>query len=99
MQSFCSDDFLFITNFGENVFETLLNSNIDCITDLNLSSNRFWFQPRTNDKPNNFNLLAELISKQTGIEHIDLSTNFFSTSATNAIVTTIADHPSLSDKL
>ena len=31
-------------NIGELILESLLSSNIDCITDLNLRSNSLWFR-------------------------------------------------------
>ena len=50
-------------NIGELVFETLLNSNIESITDLNLRENRSWFwNPVTREeRSSNVDLLAELI--------------------------------------
>ena len=61
-------------NIGELVLETLLTSNIDSITKLNLSTNYSWFRhPVTKEERlGNVDLLAELISKQVGLEDIYL---------------------------
>ena len=42
----------------------------------------------------NVDLLAKLLSIQTGLQKIYLSSNFFSENATKVIVTAIADNPS-----
>ena len=61
-------------NIGELVLETLLNSDINTITDLNLSLNSSWFKhPDTGEeRPSNVELLAELITKQASIKHLNL---------------------------
>ena len=64
-------------NIGELVLESLLSSRIDSVKDLNLGFNPSWFK-----HPENANLLAELISKQAGLQHIRLNTNSFSSDAT-----------------
>ena len=71
-------------NIGELVLETLLNSNIEFITDLNLSYNLSWFKhPDTQEeRPSNVDLLVEFISKQTGLQHLNLGYNNFSSNAT-----------------
>ena len=53
-------------NIGELVFETLLNSRIDSITDLNFGKNFSWFQhPKSKEEQSgNVNHLAEFISMQ-----------------------------------
>ena len=50
-------------NIGELVHETLLNSNIESISDLDLSCNYSWFwNPVTREeRSSNVDLLAELI--------------------------------------
>ena len=82
------------TNIGEVILEALLTSSIDLIVDLNLGHNKSWFK-----HPENANLLAEVISKQSGIKHINLSCNEFSSDATQKILTRIADHPGTTSKL
>ena len=64
-------------NIGELVFETLLGYDIKSITDLNLNCNESWFMhPDTKvEISSNVDLLAELITKQTGLQHIHLSGN------------------------
>jgi len=59
----------FSENIGELVLEILLSSNINSIADLNLSENYSWFHnPETEEeREGNVDLLAELISKQTGL--------------------------------
>ena len=52
-------------NIGELVLEILLSSSIDSIADLNLSKNKSWFKE---DREGNVDLLAELISKQAGLQ-------------------------------
>ena len=71
-------------NIGELVLETLLTSNIDSITKLNLDKNRSWFcHPDTEEEIlGNADLLAELISKQVGLEDISIAENVFSSNAT-----------------
>ena len=61
-------------NIGELVLETLLNSNVDTITDLDLSGNSSWSKhPDTEDeRSSNVNLLGELIFKQAEILHLNL---------------------------
>ena len=88
-------------NIGELVLETLLSSNIESITDLNLLYNNSWFKHSITkeERSSNVDLIVELISKQTGLQHIDLGLNWFSCNATKAIITRIADHPSTSCKL
>ena len=103
-------------NIGELVLETLLSSNVDTITDLDLSGNSSWFKhPETGDeRSSNVDLLAELIFKQTEIQHLNLGgteihnlddqepkfcSNGLSSNATQTIVTRIADHLSNCSRL
>ena len=81
-------------NIGELILEALLTSNIDSIINLNLRNNNSWFK-----HPSNVDLLAEVITKQSGIKHINLACNNFSSDATQKILTRIADHPSTPSKL
>ena len=81
-------------NIGELVLEALVTSNIDTIVDLNLRQNIQWFE-----RPGNISLLVEVITKQTVIQQIDLHWNCFSIVATYKILTSIADHPSTTNKL
>ena len=86
---------------GELVLETLLSSNVDSIIDLNLSDNNSWFwHPVTKEeRSDNVDLLAELISKQTALQHLNLRNNGFSSNATQTILTRIAERPSTRNKL
>ena len=61
-------------NIGELILETLLSSNVDTITDLDLSGNSSWFKhPDTGEeRSSNVDLLTELISKQTEIQNLNL---------------------------
>ena len=61
-------------NIGELVLEILLSSNVNTITDLDLSGNSSWSKhPDTgNERSSNVDLLAELISKQAEIQHLNL---------------------------
>ena len=88
-------------NIGELVLDTLLSSNIDTITDLNLGGNESWFWnlATKQERLENVDLLAALISKQDAIHHISLNRNFFSRSATKKVLTRIAEHPSTRSKL
>ena len=88
-------------NIGEIVFETLLNSNIDSITNFDLSNNTEWFKhPETKEEStSNVELLLEVISKQTCIQTLYLGLNRFSDSALLKVLTGIASHPSTSSKL
>ena len=54
-------------NAGELVLETLLDSSLDTIIDLNLGDNETWFRhPETKEeRSTNVELLTELISRQT----------------------------------
>ena len=55
-------------NVGELVLEALLNSKILSIQDLNLDCNYYWFKhPSTEERSENVDLLAELITKQAGL--------------------------------
>ena len=58
-----------VENIGELVLETLLSSSIDSITNLSFRTNSSWFNhPDTNEeRSNNVDLLAELISKHLGL--------------------------------
>ena len=91
-------------NVGETILESLLSSNIDSITDINLGCNRTWFNKSGSHGTlleicSNVNLVSELISKQAGIHHINLRYNLFTSNATKTIVTKIADHTSTISKL
>lgn len=90
-------------NIGEIILESLLYSSINSITDLNLSGNKSWFNhldtQQERERSGSAELLAEFISNQAGIQHINLDRNYFSSSATYTIVTKIAEHPSTSSKL
>ena len=68
----------FNENIGELILETLLSSRIDSITDLSLSSNRSWFWDPKNDEErfSNKEMLLEVISKLTGLQHLYLTNNF-----------------------
>ena len=50
-------------NICESILETLLNSNTDYITDLNLNDNLSWFWnlDTKEERPSNVELLTELI--------------------------------------
>ena len=56
-------------NFGEIVFETLLNYNINTITSLNFSDNRPWFRHEytQEERSGNVDLLENIISNQAGL--------------------------------
>ena len=79
-----SDDEDRVENISEHILEALLNSNIESINDLNLFNNPSWFRhPDTKDEiSSNVDLLAELISKQAGLQHLNLGENLFSSNAT-----------------
>ena len=57
-------------NIGELVLEILLSSNINSIADLNLKDNKSWFKnPETEEeREDNVDLLADLLSKQAGLQ-------------------------------
>ena len=76
---------------GENILEALLNSNIQSITDLVFSNNQSWFyHPYSQgDRSGNVELLAELISRQSGLQHLNLAVNYFYPSATLARIADI----------
>ena len=80
-------------NIGELVFESLLNTNVDSIIDLNLGLNYSWFwRPyKKKERSGNIDLLAMLISKQTSLQKFDLRDNKFSSNATLTLLTQIAD--------
>ena len=71
-------------NIGEFVLESLLSSNIDCVTNLNLSMNLTWFKryDTGEERSGNADILAEFISKQSGLQHINLYENEFTSNAT-----------------
>ena len=71
-------------DIGEIIIESLFSSNIDSITDLKLSGNESWFKNSSTNQEicNNADLVSEIISKQAGIHHINLSSNKFSSNAT-----------------
>ena len=75
-----------VENIGELVLEALLNNNIQSIQDLNLSYNQSWFivinSKTYEDRSSNVDLLGELISKQSGLKHINLGENYFHDNAT-----------------
>ena len=75
-------------NIGELILKAFLSSNIDSITHLDLSSNRSWFW---NERQGNLDLLAELITKEAGLQYLNLGYNYLSSNATLAILTSIAD--------
>ena len=89
-------------SMGELILEALLSSQIESISDLNFSINSSWFRnPVTRDeREGNVDLLSELISKQAGLQHINLGGDFsnggnkFWSEATLAILTRIAAHHS-----
>ena len=83
MNSFCENNDR-VKNTGEFVLEALLNSNIESINDLNLYGNESWFRhPDTEEEIlSNVALLAELISKQTGLQHLNLGGYYFNSNAT-----------------
>ena len=89
-------------NIGELVIELLLSSNIEFITDLSIYDNLSWWfkgSRMKEERSSNVDLLAELISKQKVLQHLNLGGNSFSCNATKAIISRIADHPSTSTKL
>ena len=58
------------------ILEPLLNSNIDSIADLNLFNNTEWFSfSQQGGIDSNVVLLAELITKQAGLQKINLGDN------------------------
>ena len=88
-------------NCAEIVFETLLNSNIDCIINLDLSNNPEWFthHETKEERTSNVELLVEVITKQTCIQKLYLGKNGFSDSAFQKVLTGIAIHSGISSKL
>ena len=61
------------------VLEPLLNSNIDSIADLDITNNLYWFGKANQDNvDSNIVLLTELITKQAGLQKINLEGNLFS---------------------
>ncbi len=88
-------------NIGEYVLEALLSSKINSITDLNLSSNSSWFEhPDTEEeRVVSVDLLAELITKQAGLQSLNLEWNFFYSNATYKILTRIANLAALNTLL
>ena len=102
MNDFSKDKDRSDLNIGELVIEPLLSSNIESITDLNISDNKLWWfkgKRMSEERSSNVDLLAELISKQTVLQHLNLGYNYFSCNVTKAIITRIADHPCTSTKL
>ena len=71
-------------NMGELILEALLNSNIQSITDLNFSYNRSWFKryDTQEDRAGIVELLAEIIYRQSSLQHLNLFLNYFSSNAT-----------------
>ena len=92
MQRFDKDDSK-DQNKGELILETLLISNINTIIDLNLCNNKNWFkQPiKKDERCSNIELLADLISKQSDLQHLNLNENNLSSDATLTILTRIAN--------
>ena len=66
-------------NIGEFILETLLSSKINSITNLNLGANPSWFEhPATREeRVVSVDLLAELITKQAGLQCLNLGNNIF----------------------
>ena len=64
----------YVENIGELVLESLLSSKIDTIKNLNLGDNMSWFykSDTREESSDKINLLAELISKQAGLQEINL---------------------------
>ena len=89
-----SDDSDVNENIGELILDSLLSSNINSITNLQLTRNSPWFKI-----PGNVDILAELITKQAGLEYIILKMNWFTSKATLTILSRIAEHPSTRIKL
>ena len=78
-------------NIGELILGSLQSSNIDTITDLNLSHNDSWFlDPSTMEEKSGVDLLAEILTKQLGLLHLNLDYNHLSSSATLKILSRIA---------
>lgn len=73
------------------ILETLLNSSINSITDLNLSNNPSWFS-----NPANIELLIELIFKYAAIQNLNLGDCGFVSDRTSTILTSITNDSSSS---
>ena len=100
MNSFSFLNYQLVENIGELILEPLLSSNIDSITELSLARNFSWFKhPDSEQERAGLDLLAELISKQAGLQYIDLSENWFTSNATQKVLTRIAEHHSTYNKL
>ena len=96
MRRFSSDN-VENENIGELVLEILMSSNIDSITDLDFSQNSWFCHPDTEEeRSGNVDLLVELITKQTGLQKINLEENEFSDAAKQKIQARIAAHPNTS---
>ena len=80
-------------NIGELVFETLLNASVDSLIELDISCNESWFSnPSTREeRTDNVSLLSELISRQTRLRVNNLNAISFSSTATQTLLTKIAD--------
>ena len=64
---------------GEIVLESLLSSNIDTITNLDFDGNSSWLVNRQTKelRTSNFELLLDLINKQTALQTLYLRGNDF----------------------
>ena len=87
-------------SIGMLILESLLNSTIDSITKFDLAYNKSWFWcPLTSEeRSGSVDFLAEILSKQAILQNLNLGFNSFSSSATQSILTKIADHPSTGSK-
>ena len=72
-------------NIGELVFEILLNSRVESITDLNFGNNTSWFMGE--EKSGNIDLMTEFISRQTNLQTFYFNRNELSSNATKKILT------------
>ena len=70
------------------MLEALLDKEITTIIDFKLYDNQSWF---TEGRENNVEMLAEFISLSQNLQVLDLHWNMFSSTATERVVTTIAD--------
>lgn len=88
-------------NIGEIVLKTLLDSNVNSITNLNLRNNRSWFWDFGSYKERfgNVELLTELISKQACLQHLDIGSGLYSSNATKTVLKMISNNPSTHNKL
>ena len=77
---------------GTEIIETMSSSSLAKLTHVNLDYNHEWFGGNENE---NGQILVDFLGRQTGLQELSLERNYFSSEATDEILSQLVQSPAL----